>query len=166
MCRRSILLSIAGFILGLIVLGTGGYWGAQRLMVEEIESPLGFDQTVAVIRSAAAEQGWQVPKVYELCKGLAKHGHQVEPVAILELCKPDYAASLLAQDATRIVSSFMPCRIAVYRREDGSVVISRMNTALVSRIFSGKVAEVMALATEETQAIIDQVFIEHPGRAG
>jgi uncharacterized protein (DUF302 family) len=160
MCRRSIFLSISGFFLGLLVLGIGGYWGAQRLIVEEIKSPFEFEKTVEIIRSAAAEKGWEVPKVYELCKGLAKHGHDIKPVAVLELCKPDYAASLLSHDATRLVSSFMPCRIAVYQRDDGSVVISRMNTALVSRVFSGKVSKVMALATRETQAIIDQVFVE------
>ena len=160
MCRRSILLSIAGFVLGLFVLGLGGYLGAQRLLVEEIKSPLGFHKTVETIRSAAADQGWEVPKVYELCKGLAKHGHDIKPVAVLELCKPDYAASLLSHDATRPVSSFMPCRIAVYEQDDGSVMISRMNTALVSRLFSGEISKVMAVATRETQAIIDQVFVE------
>jgi uncharacterized protein (DUF302 family) len=150
----------------LLVLAAGGYWGAQQLLVEEIESPLSFDQTVAAIQSAADDQGWEIPKVYKLCQGLAKHGHSVRPVAILELCKPDYAATLLAHDATRIVSSFMPCRISVYERENGKTVISRMNTSLVSRLFHGEVARVMALATQETQGIIDEVLARRPIAAG
>jgi uncharacterized protein (DUF302 family) len=60
----------------------------------------------------------------------------------------------------------MPCRIVVYQREDGKVVISRMNTALVSRLFRGEVSNVMALATRETQAIIDHVFVEAARDAG
>lgn len=77
---------------------------------------------------------------------------------MVELCKPEYAATLLSDDATRLVSSFMPCRISIYERGDGSVVISRMNTSLVSRLFRGRVAEVMAVATEETQTLINRVL--------
>ena len=154
MCRRTILFSIFAFFAGLLALAAGGYFGATRLMILEEESPLGFQETVDVITQTARDLGWQVPKVYRLCEGLAKHGHQVEPVAVIELCQPDYAASLLDHDATRMVSSFMPCRISVYRRADGKVTISRMNTAMMSHLFPKEVARVMARASADTEQIV------------
>jgi uncharacterized protein (DUF302 family) len=154
MCQRTYLFTLIGFLAGLLLLAAGGYYGAGRLMVLESDSPLDFPTTVDNISKAALQQGWQVPKVYRLCESLARQGHQVRPVAVIELCKPDYAAELLAHDATRLVSSLMPCRISVYERDDGRVVVSRMNTGLMSRLFPEQVGRVMDLATRETRAIL------------
>lgn len=166
MCRRTFIFGLIGFIAGLLALAAGGYYGAMQLMVAETESRFDFQTTVQTITTAAKDQGWQVPKVYELCKGLARHGHRVRPVAVIELCRPDYAADLLSRDETRVVSSFMPCRIAVYQRSDGRVIVSRMNTGLMSRLFPDEVARVMAQASRETEQILAPVTAgeRFPGR--
>ena len=158
MCRRNYIYLFLGFLLGIMVLGVGGYLGMQRLMVVETESPSSFDDTIQAITEAANDSGWKVPKVYRLCKSLEKEGNKIRPVAVIELCKPEYASELLSSDDTRLVSSFMPCRISVYETADGKVVVSRMNTGLVSRMFQGKIAEVMAIATQETQTILNQAL--------
>ncbi len=158
MCRRTLLLSVLGFFAGLLLLAAGGYFRATRLLVLEDESPLGFQQTVDVVSQAAKDQGWKVPKVYKLCQSQAREGHDVEPVAVIELCQPDYAAELLGHDATRMVSSLMPCRISVYRRSDGRVIVSRMNTALMSRLFPDAVGRVMARASADTDRILERLL--------
>lgn len=158
MCRRTFFFGLIGFIVGLLALTVSGYYGAIQLMVAETESPFDFQTTVQTIANAAKDKGWQVPKVYELCKGLAKHGYKVRPVAVIELCQPAYAADLLGRDDTRMVSSFMPCRISVYQQSNGRVVISRMNTGLMSRLFPAKVARVMARASKETEQILARVL--------
>lgn len=159
MCRRSYIYVFLGFLLGIAVLGVGGYLGMQRLLVVETESPFGFNDTIQAITAAANDSGWKVPKVYRLCKSLEKEGHKLRPVAVIELCKPEYAAELLGSDDTRLVSSFMPCRISVYETSDGKVIVSRMNTSLVSRLFRGSIADVMAIATEETKVIISHALV-------
>ena len=47
----------------------------------------------------------------------------------------------------------MPCRVAVYKKGNGDVIVSRMNTGMMSSLFGGKVAEIMADATKETEKI-------------
>ena len=158
MCKRLTLVSLLAFVLGAVVLAAGGWYGATRLMVLEADSPLGFEETVAAISDNAQAQGWLIPKVHKLDQGLAQHGHQVRPVAVIELCQPDYAAALLQHDATRMVSSFMPCRVSVYETADGSVTVSRMNAALMSRLFPAEVAQVMAQAGAETELILNAVL--------
>ena len=160
MCRRNYIYVFLGFLVGLMALGFGGYIGAQQLMVVETESPLSFDDTVQAITKTAKDNDWKIPKVYRLCKSLEKEGYTVRPVAVIELCKPDYAAKLLSNDNTRLVASFMPCRISIYEKADGKVIISRMNTTLVSRLFQGEIADVMAAATRETQAILDNALAD------
>ena len=162
MCRRSYIYLFLGILISLFALGLGGYFGVQHLMVVETKSPLGFEATVNAITEAAESQNWKIPKVYRLCKSLEKENININPVAVIELCKPAYAAELLSHDDTRLVSSFMPCRISVYEKKDGSVIVSRMNTSLVSRIFRGKISEVMMLATRETKSILGQALAPEP----
>jgi len=160
MCWSRYVYWFMGLLVGVSLLVAGGYFGARGLMVVETESPHDFQKTIELINVEAKKLDWKVPKVYRLCDSLRKDGFEVRPVAVVELCKPEYAATLLSDDATRLVSSFMPCRISVYERGDGSVVVSRMNTGLVSRLFRGRVAEVMAVATEETQTLLDRVLAD------
>jgi len=158
MCWSRYVYWVMGLLFGTALVLAGGYFGARSLMVVETKSPHDFQKTIELINVEAKQLDWKVPKIYRLCDSLRKDGYDVQPVAVVELCKPEYAATLLSDDATRLVSSFMPCRISIYERGDGSVVISRMNTGLVSRLFRGRVAEVMAVATEETQTLIDRVL--------
>lgn len=158
MCRRPVLLTLSGLLVGLLLLAAVGYAGVHRLLVVELESALGFEQTIETIQAAAERQGWKVPKTYRLCKSLAQHGYQVRPVAVIELCRPDYAARLLSQDASRLVSAFMPCRISVYEREDGGVVVAHMNTGLMGGFFPGEIGRVLGLASRDTDVILGSVL--------
>ena len=51
----------------------------------------------------------------------------------------------------------MPCRVAVYKSADGSTMISRMNTTLMSKLFGGIVEEVMSEASAESEAMFATV---------
>ena len=77
--------------------------------------------------------------------------------SVIELCKPDHAYKILRDDEYRLVSSMMPCRVAVYQKADGSTVISRMNTGLLSRVFDKTIRDVMAQASQETNKILSAV---------
>lgn len=158
MNRKTIISGIAGFLLGILVFAFAGFTAAPSMMIVEDESPVGYEETVAAIKDAAVNQGWKVPTVHSLDKSVAKAGYDVLEVSVLELCHPGHAAKILATDDDRVVTSMMPCRISVYKTSDGSVIISRMNTSLVSKMFGGNVADVMAEATADTEKILAQVI--------
>ena len=82
----------------------------------------------------------------------------VTPVTVIELCKVDLGGDILSSDESRVVSSMMPCRVAVYEDEEGRVIVSRMNTGLVSKLFGGNIATIMADATSETELIVSSVL--------
>ena len=85
---------------------------------------------------------------------LEQHGYDVNPVAVLELCHAEHAYKILRNDDSLMVTPFMPCRISVYERDNGEVVIARMNSGLMSNLFNREVASVMGLATEQDEGII------------
>ena len=142
-----------GSITTLIVL----YLIAPSVLFIERESRLGYSETIAAIHESSEEEGWIIPKQYKLDVSLSKAGYEVLPVSVIELCKPEHANKILAEDEYRLVSSMMPCRVAVYQKADGSTIISRMNTGLISQVFDKTVRDVMAQATQETDKILSTV---------
>jgi uncharacterized protein (DUF302 family) len=158
MNKKIFLAGVVGFVLGMLVLGLVGFSSAPEMMIVEDTSPLSFEETVQAIQDAAVAQGWKVPAVHEIDKSVAKAGYDVLPVSVIELCHPGHAGQILEDDQARVVTSMMPCRVSVYETSDGRVVISRMNTGLVSKFFGGKVTTVMANATADTEEILGAVF--------
>ena len=158
MKAKFILTGIAGFVAGVLLTGIIGISVAPGMMITENESSYSFAETVERIQAEAIEAGWKVPAIHEINNSVASGGFDVAPVTVIELCKVDLAGQILSEDDSRIVSSMMPCRVAVYEDEEGRVIVSRMNTGLVSKLFGGDIAAIMADATDETEQIVNSVL--------
>ncbi|TVP85313.1 MAG: DUF302 domain-containing protein [Thioalkalivibrio sp.] len=152
--------AIGGFILGILAMSLVTFTGAPELMVVEDESAHGFDETIEAIETSAEDAGWEVPNVQMLHEPVRAEGYEVDRAAVIELCQPHHAAEILADDRARVVTSMMPCRIAVYETSDDRIIVSRMNTAMIAEMFGGTVAEVMADATEEVEGVLATVLQE------
>jgi uncharacterized protein (DUF302 family) len=158
MKAKFILTGVAGFVAGVLLTGIIGISIAPGMMISENESIYSFEETVEMIQAEAIEAGWKVPAVHEINNSVASGGFDVAPVTVIELCKVNLAGQILSDDESRIVSSMMPCRVAVYEDEEGRIIVSRMNTGLVSKLFGGDIATIMADATDETELIIGSVL--------
>ncbi len=158
MDKKTIFTGLGGVVLGAILMGVFGFLSAPSAMITESESNFSHDETVEMIIANAEEIGWKVPATHEIHNSVARGGYDVEKVTVIELCNVDLAGEILTGDENRIVSSMMPCRVAVYETSDGRVIVSRMNTGLMSSVFGGKVREIMAMATDETEIIIGPVI--------
>lgn len=158
MDKKTIFAGLGGVVLGAILMGVFGFLSAPSAMITESESNFSHDETVEMIIANAEEMGWKIPATHEIHNSVASGGYDVENVTVIELCNVDLAGDILTGDENRIVSSMMPCRVAVYETSDGRVIVSRMNTGLMSSVFGGKVQEVMAMATDETEIIVGSVI--------
>lgn len=158
MKAKFILTGAAGFVAGVLLTGIIGISMAPGMMINENESIYSFEETVERIQAEAVEAGWKVPAIHEIDNSVASGGYEVAPVTVIELCKVNLAGEILSDDESRIVSSMMPCRVAVYEDEQGRVIVSRMNTGLVSKLFGGDIAAIMADATDETEQIVGSVL--------
>lgn len=143
----------AGMLLG-VVLTSLIVWQLMPGMMIVTEPVTGtFDETVAKIETAIAANGWASPGTIDLRASINKHGQAFEhPVKVIQLCQPSYAASVLTTD--RWVASLMPCTIAVWEADDGTVHISKMNTGLMGRLFGGNIAAVMGDKVPQDEAQI------------
>ena len=162
---KTAITAIASFVLGAVTLALAAGLSANQFMIQETLSPLSFDDTVESVKTTVTGKGWQLPKIYRLDKSLEKHGFRVNPVAVLELCHPEHAYKILSREDSLLVTPFMPCRISVYERDNGEVVIARMNSGLMSNLFHRNVAEVMATATSQVEGIITAAISGGPAIA-
>lgn len=156
--KKTIIAGVGGLVIGAILMGVFGFLSAPSAMITESLSNYSHDETVERIIENAEELNWKIPATHEIHNSVARGGWDVEKVTVIELCNVDLAGDILTGDENRIVSSMMPCRVAVYETSDGRVIVSRMNTGLMSSVFGGKVQSVMAMATEQTEVILDSVI--------
>jgi uncharacterized protein (DUF302 family) len=129
----------------------------KNQMVIETPSKFDFDETVEMIISEAERREWKVPAVHDLQQSLAKSGKTVKPVKVIEICKPAYSGQMLELNHERIMSVMMPCRISVYKKDDGKTYMAILNGGEMAGGQPGKIADVMKAASDETFEIVKVV---------
>jgi len=159
--KKSLLTGILGFVLGIIVTAVVVYKAAPGMMILEDESKFAtFEETVETFEQSVIDHDWKISTIHDLQKSMAKFGTDVMAVKVFELCHPDHAGRILAKSDERIVSSLMPCRVAIYEKADGKVYISRMNSGLMASTMGGIIPEVMDEAASQNEEILEAVLSE------
>lgn len=136
-----------GFVLGLIAAGVLLWSNASGLMFTERESPFGMEETIARIQAniqAQKDKGWELSGLRNPARAINQAGGNVLPVMMVEACSTRYSKPILKDDTKRFLSILMPCKITVYKKNDGKVYIGTMNAALVGKLFGSNVAGIMA----------------------
>jgi uncharacterized protein (DUF302 family) len=113
-------------------------------MLVEIESPLGFEETLERIEANARDLGWKVPSKWKVDfqRNMERiTDTDIGPNQVLKMCEPFAAVKLLAQDRYKHLAAMMPCTIAVYVKSDGQTYVSMMNLEMMGQMYGGDVAE-------------------------
>ncbi len=151
---------LLGLFVGVMAAGAAVWVLMPSLMLEVHESKLGFDETVTAIEKAYKDNDWKVPHTYNIQKTLQNNGYpDMTPIKILSVCQPDDAHKILRDDANKMVTAVMPCRIGVYQTEDGKTHVSVMNIGLMGKMFGGTIAEVMAEVAQKEQEIMQPIYV-------
>lgn len=130
---------------------------SKNKYVFENQSKYNFDKTVDLLIAEAERREWKVPAVHDLQQSLAKSGKTVNPVKVIEICKPAYSGQMLELNDERIMSVMMPCRISVYIKEDGKTYTALVDGAEMAAGQADKIAKVMKAASDETFEIVKAV---------
>lgn len=157
--NKNIIQIAIGFIGGMIIMTIIFWLIMPGLMLNVYKSNLNFEETVAAINSAAINQGWKVPKIYDIQKSLQSAGHEdMTRVKIISICNPHHAYNVLKFDENKKITAIMPCRVGIYEKKDGQVYLSEMNIGFVSKMFGGTIAEVMSQVADEQHDLIKEII--------
>jgi uncharacterized protein (DUF302 family) len=151
----AVIFLVIGFVAATLILLLQG----PSMMMLEDQSRFDFEKTVSGLEDLAKDRGWSVPTVHNLQKSMEKACHEVSEVKVIALCNPDHAINVLRGDEERVVSSMMPCRVAVYVKADGKTYISRMNSKLMSKGMNKNVRLTMKSAFLEMEEILSKLVI-------
>jgi uncharacterized protein (DUF302 family) len=136
---------ISGFFLGLLFTAFMAYIMAPSLMFQERVSPFGVEETAARIQQNIQKtgNGWSLSGLRNPAKAVQQDGSNTLPVLMIEACSTKYSGPILKDDSVRFLSILMPCKISVYKKNDGKTYIGNMNAGLMGKMFGPMVGEVM-----------------------
>lgn len=154
--KKSLPMLVLGIILGVLLTLILVVLVLPNRMFIELESKYSFDQTITELEKSAIENKWSIPHKYDLQATLHGKGYNVAPVHVFSLCKPEHAYEILNKNKERLVSSLMPCRVAVYEK-NGKTYISMLNSGLFSKFMGKNVRKVMGEASAENQKILKPI---------
>ena len=129
----------------------------QNQFIIEEASLYDFNTTVEKLVAEAQLRGWNVPFVHDMQQSLAKSGKSINPVKVLEICKPEYSGKMLELNDERIISVMMPCRISIYEKEDGKTYIALVNAGVMASGMQDNIAAVLKSSTAESIEIVKTV---------
>ena len=127
-------------------------------MLIEVESPLGFDETMIKLEENAKYAGWKVPSKWKVNfqKNLMKvTGTDIGKNKVLKMCEPAAAAKMLVHDEYKRLTTMMPCTIAVYEKSDGKTYISLMNMEMLGMIYGGLIKEIADELAPQMMEMVD-----------
>ena len=147
---------VGSFLAGIAVIAIVGWNSMASLMFSERVSPFGMDETVARIQHniVANKNGWALSGLRNPAAAVQSDGGNTLPVVMVEACSTAYSKPILNEDSVRYLSILMPCKISVYKKNDGKVYIGTMNAALMGKMFGPLVGEVMAKVAVDQQSFI------------
>ncbi|WP_173062883.1 DUF302 domain-containing protein [Sulfurimicrobium lacus] len=118
---------------------------APSLMFQERVSPFGVEETAARIQQNIQNtgNGWSLSGLRNPAKAVQQDGGNTLPVLMIEACSTKYSGPILKDDSVRFLSILMPCKISVYKKNDGKTYIGNMNAGLMGKMFGPMVGEIM-----------------------
>jgi uncharacterized protein (DUF302 family) len=151
---------IIGIASGAIIVFLIAFFSAPSVMFKESKSKHDFETTITMLEKSVEDANWKIPHVNDLQATMQKFGKDVRQVKVYEICQPDHAYKILSQDDERIVSSLMPCRVAVYEKSNGNTYVSWLNAGLMSKPMNRIIRSTMSDAARETEAILQPIIAD------
>lgn len=147
---------IGGFIAGIVTVALLVWNLMGGLMFEERVSPFGMEETIARIQHniQATGNGWSLSGLRNPGRAVEADGGNTLPVMMIEACSTKYSAPILKEDTVRFLSILMPCKISVYKKQDGKVYIANMNAGLMGPMFGPLVGGVMKQVAEDQKKFL------------
>jgi hypothetical protein len=156
--KRNLGFFLCGMLWGLVLAYVAGGILLKKYLVLEYNSTLPVKEAAdKIARNAVATGRWQAN--VSTCSMPQPSDHT--NIRVITLCNAKIAKSIVDNYSSRKLASIIPCQIAVYKKNDGSTAISRLNFALIGSLCGGEAAKNSATAQNEQKNIMKDVLNEY-----
>lgn len=156
---KNIIQAAVWVVVGMLLMGLIVWFTMPSLMLIKHKSSRSYDETVVALSAAIGQkQDWRVLTVNDYQKTTAAFA-ALDRVGSVTICNPRYASKILANDADRGVTAFMPLGLGVYEDKQGQVFVSQLNVGLLGMMFGGTIAEVMGMAGNDLNEVVASVAV-------
>ena len=147
---------VGGFVAGISFTAIMAWNMMSGLMFNERVSPFGVEETVARIQHNIQDtgNGWSLSGLRNPARAVQADGGNTLPVLMVEACSTKYSKPILNEDSVRFLSILMPCKISVYKKNDGKVYIGTMNAGLMGKMFGPLVGDIMSQVAQDQQKFL------------
>lgn len=152
---------IVGVVAGVVITIVAVVGFKRSKMIVPHRSAHTIEETcTAIERVVTAVDGWSFPMPsFDMYAKLAEKGQApngMRRIRLFFVCKTGVANRVLSD--TPKIAAIMPCSWAVYELEDGSVWLSKMNIAMMSKLFAGDVAAGMGEVAADDERFIAEIL--------
>lgn len=130
----------------------------SKMMFLEDESKYEFNKTAVELKLVLEKNGWQVTEKRDMKEHYAQFGFETRDIVTFEICKPKGAVDILNEDKYTRMVPFMPMRVAIYKKSDGKIYISRLKLKMMGKMNTGVVKKVMKVgAIDLEKAVVELI---------
>ncbi|MDA3814668.1 MAG: DUF302 domain-containing protein [Candidatus Cloacimonetes bacterium] len=159
--KKLIIGLIIGMLAGFLICGVVVWKTMPQMMLTVKKSNYDFEETFSRIENSILDHDWDIQRIYDMQECMESYGYEnIKNISIFSLCKPENVAVILADDKNKKVTAIMPCRMGVYETSNGEVYVSRLNIALMSKMFGGVIEEVMSGVAKDEADILEGIIKE------
>jgi uncharacterized protein (DUF302 family) len=120
-------------------------------------SKLGFEETIAAIKSGAQKRGWKVGDVQDMLAAAKEAGAKdAKRMKVIHLCPPN--ANEKVAKAAGGKAPALPCRATVFDGKDGQLYVVRMNLSNLAKTLQGDLAKAMTEVGAEEDALYKDIL--------
>lgn len=117
-----------------------------------VETNLGYDEAVALVRERLAEQGFGILTEIDLAATMkAKLGADIPPQVILGACRPQLAHQAI--QANPSVAAVLPCNVVVRSVSSQRTVVEAFDPATMVALAGGEDAALRAVAEDASERL-------------
>lgn len=131
----------------------------SKMMFLEDQSKYDFDKTVIELKSSLENHGWKVSEKRDMQEHYASYGYEIKENVTYEICRPKGAVDILNDDDFTKMVPFMPMRVAVYKKSDGKVYVSRLKLKMMAKMNKPLVKDVMSVGAIDLEKAVGEVVV-------
>ena len=129
----------------------------MSVMFDLRQSKLGFEETIAAIKSGAQKRGWKVGDVQDMLAAAKEAGAKdAKRMKVIHLCPPN--ANEKVAKAAGGKAPALPCRATVFDGKDGQRYVVRMNLSNLAKTLQGDLAKAMTEVGAEEDALYKDIL--------